>query len=235
MICPYCGYENPQEAMQEHGRELEHLHQATEDVKGLKDRTAKKAVRKSTRVIGCVVGAFLVLAVIVYLVTAHQANTALSRQNDQISTLESYYTSGDYEQMTKYLEQCENSSRQVYHKYRLTAMAYEAKVSSLPWLETELENVITGNTTEQLASCYQYVLEDLSRIRGYAAEGYVYGEGDAMDAFDAEYMDLLMRKGFLTEEEIDEAVSKSAEAAEEAAAELAGLSYERLTREMTQQ
>ena len=226
--CPYCGYENHDQAKLQHKSEIASVYDKIARLLRRPEERAQKATAGIIRVTKRIILLFLVLAVLALGIAAFWPKIALSRQNQALETLEGYYAAGDYDSMAAFLDKRSDSYKAVYDKYQTVAQLH----SALEYLEESIPETLDLIRTDPSASnLLEYDLcrlfELLLRCGQLETAGYVYDEEAAVDQF-RQRASMLLDALLFTEDMIREGL-RIAEAEDQDYSELTNTVAELLT------
>ena len=171
----------------------------------------EKLVKKTTKTMFYLAGGlFAGVILLLIVVTAFSkivSSDMLDRQEKEIAKLEGYYSKADYEAMCNYLEEIDKRGgsyekyNRIYDLYANMDWKIEAVKDNLEYAETiELD---ASNVAADLERC----LAELKTIADMEALQFPYGEKEGALYVKSQYVDALKNYAFLTEAEIESAIS----------------------------
>ena len=209
LVCPYCGFENIEQAVDEQQDYIDDYRKKTNELK----KEPKKIARFSGKIILLLAGAALVLFLVALgiasLIRAINGDKNLGKHKEDIAILEEYYNNGDYKELSEYLDKLEAKYSDSYEKYYIVYNLYDDYLFLEDSTKSDAEFYIEygyENEGELLEYSLYLCCENLVKINEFKENGYVYGEEKAARDFEKYLKALLTENFWMTEEEIEEAV-----------------------------
>lgn len=204
LVCPYCGSENENRAREE---QLDYIEEVKEKIEEVRSQAPVKAAKRASdmvvKIVGAMIGVFLVVALAVWAYSTFSANGALKKQTKQIEKLEAFYQAQEFEKMSEFIEK-EKLRGATFYKYIDIADLYDR----VPYIMEEMDFCLDKVQRYELeANDVVWELMDglyqLKHIYDYEQEGFIYGNEDAAAAIREIYIEKMTKVFLLTEEEID--------------------------------
>lgn len=209
LVCPYCGFENFEQAVDEQQDYIDDYNKKTSELK----KEPKRIARFSGKVILMMAGAVLVLFLtalgIASLIRVIRGDVNLGNHKEDIAILEEYYNQGKYKELSEYLDKLEAKYSDSYEKYYIVYNMYddylflEDSTRSNAELYIDYAYEDDGELLEYSLYC---CCENLANIYELRENGYVYGEEEAAEDFEKKFRSLLSENFRMTDEEIEEAI-----------------------------
>ncbi len=210
LLCPYCNTENETVAAEEHRNEVNSILDQAEELKTRPERIAEKVNHKANRFACIAVAVFAVLLLLVYVVTRILGDTSGDKQEKKVAKLEKYYVAGDYAGMCECLDSTEDAYGALFQKYRSVQRAYRY----MDDMEGDYKNIkeyreesLSQSERESRAFVVALYLGNsrnvLHMVEEAEAEGFRYGESEAMLFFREEVYRLMKEYAGITEDEIE--------------------------------
>ena len=207
LLCPYCGAENFQVAKEQQDEYVKNYKRKKKEIKRMPEKLVKKTTKSMFYLAG---GLFIGVILLLIVVTAFSkivSSDMLARQEKELANLESYYVQGDYETMCNYLEKIDKRGGS-YEKYNRIYDLYRNMDWKIQAVKDNLEyaKAIELDAT-YVAADLERCLEELKTISEMETLQFPYGEKEGALYVKAQYMDALKNYAFLTEAEIESAIS----------------------------
>lgn len=211
IVCPYCGFENIEQALDEQKDYIDDYKRKTKELK----KKPKKIVRFSRKVILTIFGGILALFILVLVIasivrTISGDDTDLGKQKEELRILEEYYSHKDYQKLYDYLDDVENKHSDSYEKYYIAYRMYDdylfVEEQAVDCANLYIEYQV-DNDGENLVYSVYLCCENLNKIKELRDNGYVYGEDEVAEDFDRKFKAVLSDHLKMTDEEIEEAIN----------------------------
>lgn len=209
--CPYCSAENVEESYRRQKEYVDGYKEKSSFLLHLPNRIVNTTgnIMNKTALYGILF--FLLVLLISFIGVKIFTASSTSRMDRQIEKMESYYVEGNYEKLESYYYSVDYLGGAAYEKYYRTVYVY----GKLEWLFVCLEE-LGGDYVEYLSvETVEETLEDtislLHEIEDMEADGFRYGEGEAMLEFKEQIMDKVETYVPLTEEEFQTAYDRFVE------------------------
>lgn len=152
---------------------------------------------------------FLLVLVIGFVGSYLYSATAVGRMDRQIEKLEEYYVAQDYEGLREYYYSLDSTYGGSYEKYdRVIDIHWRLHNRLADFENWHNSHYLEHYTAEEMEREYASLVALVHDIRELEAEGYLYGEGEAIESFKAE-LELAMEKSVpISEEELEMAVAR---------------------------
>ena len=211
LICPYCGAENEELARRAQAEEIQYYKNKTSELKELPDRVVKASGKWILRIVVAALVVFIAAFILVRIINCNADKKSVDKLNNETATLEEYYKSGNYAEMSKYLDSLEYRGA-TFEKYRRVARLYDSVDWRIDAVKNEYEYICfadeTDISTPMTAASFEYVITELVSIAAYEDEGYIYGEGQGCEYVKTIYYEYLSSLFGLSKTDIDAAVEK---------------------------
>ncbi len=206
VVCPYCGFENVAAAAREEQARLQNMNIMHQ--KEMQEIPEKMVKKHSKRVIIVVVIVAIVLAVGVLLAirgTVNYKKTEVikyDKKQEMLDKLEELYQKGDYEAVkdTYYDSDYYGAS---FGKYANTAEIFYLCKYGKETLTNSYESESLCNV-EEVSNNLLNSFYALHRINQFRDEGFIYGEGEAVEKMEKELLDVMQGIWKMTDAEISE-------------------------------
>lgn len=210
LLCPYCKTENEEVAHAEHKEEINKILDKAEELATRPERIAEKVNHKANRFACIAAAVFALLLLLVFVISRILGDTSGNKQEKKVAQLEKFYVAGDYAGMCECLDSMEDAYGALFQKYRSVQRAYRY----MDDMESDYENIkeyreeeVSESVMESrvfLVGLYLGNSRDvLHMVEQAEAEGFRYGESEAMLSFREEVYRLLKEYAAVTEEEME--------------------------------
>lgn len=207
LLCPYCKGENFDVAKKQQEDYVNQYRKKQEDLK----KAPEKVVKKTTKyllygAVGLLI-IFVLTLIVVFAFSKVTQGDMLAMQEMETAKLEEYYIAGDYENMCKYLDKIGKSGGS-YEKYWRIYWLYSGMDWKIEALKNNLEyagkiELDVTTVEDDLERC----MAVLSEISAMEELDFPYGEEDGALYVKNQYVTALKNYMFLTEDEIESAIS----------------------------
>lgn len=207
--CPYCDAENIEVSYRKQRDYVNNYKKKGNFFAMLPNLLVHQAggmMKKTALIVGCV---FLVVLFIGFVGSYLYSATAVDRMDRQIEKLEEYYVAQDYDGLREYYYSLDSAYGGSYEKYYRVINIHSRLQNRLDDLEN-WKNVhyLEHYTAEDMERKYASLVALVSDIRALEAEGYLYGEGEAIESFKTE-LEFAMEKFVpISEEELETAIER---------------------------
>lgn len=209
LLCPYCKTENEEVAHAEHKEEINEILDKAEELATRPERIAEKVNHKISRAACFVAAGFAVLLLLVFVISRILGDTSGNKQEKKVAKLEKFYVAGDYAGMSECLDSMEDAYGALFQKYRSVQRAYRY----MDEMESDYRNIKEyreDDVSERVRESQAFVValylgnsrDVLHMVEEAEAEGFRYGESEAMLFFREEVYRLMKEYAGITEEEI---------------------------------
>lgn len=211
LLCPYCGCENYEQAVDEQQDYIEDYRDKTNALK----KEPKRIARFSGKVILMVfVGIFAMFVIILFAASAirglSDSDKNLDKHKEDIEILEEYYNQKAYQELYDYMDKMDNRYSDSYEKYYIIYRMYddyifvEEQAAESAQLHSEYQFEDDG----EIFIYYVYLCcDNINRIIELRENGYVYGEEEVVEDFEQKFKDVMTNHLKMTDEEINEAIN----------------------------
>lgn len=210
LLCPYCNTENEEVAHEEHKEEINEILDKAEELTTRPERIAAKVNHKISRAACFGAAGFAVLLLLVFIISRILGDTSGDKQEKKVAKLEKFYAAGDYAGMCECLDSMEDAYGALFQKYRSVQRAYrymDDMESDYKNIKAYREEEVSESVMESrvfLVGLYLGNSRDvLHMVEEAEAEGFRYGESEAMLSFREEVYRLMKEDAAVTEEEIE--------------------------------
>lgn len=203
--CPYCGYEDENEAAKRHEAELADIYKRADELVKKPEKAVKKASSALVRICIAIVILFIAGIAVATVYSKFAPELEYNKQQAELETLEEVYQSGDYAELPKLLADIDGAYQAVYGKYRVVGNIY---------YDLEMYERDCCSTIEFVAGypdgydLLDYEFEGFFSILYECGElrnaGFVYGEGAAIEKAETKVTELLRDLLCLSDEEISD-------------------------------
>lgn len=207
--CPYCDAENVEVSYRKQQDYVNSYKKKANFFAKLPDRLVHQTgsvMGRTALIIGVV---FLLVLIIGFIGAYLYSATAVGRMDRQIEKLEEYYVAQDYEGLREYYYSLDSTYGGSYEKYDRVIDIYRRLQNRLNDFENWQDPLYLEHyTVEDIEREFASLVALVHDIRELEAEGYLYGEGEAIESFKAE-LELAMEKSVpISEEELEAALER---------------------------
>ena len=211
LVCPYCGFENYEQAVDEQQDYIDDYREKTKELK----KEPKKLARLSGKVVlllfGGVLALFLLALVIASVIRGLSGDDKnLGKHKEDIGILEEYYNQKEYQKLYDYMDEMDNRYSDSYEKYYIVYRMYDdykfvdEQAADCAKLYAEFQY---ENEGENLVYSLYLCCDNLNKLRELRENGYVYGEKEVAEDFEQKFKAVMSNHLKMTDEEIDEAIN----------------------------
>ena len=189
--CPYCGHEIMSRAEEAAQRGIDETYRAAEEVRTRPARRLKRATKRLLIAFACVAAAFVVIFAVSQIVAHVQNSTAVARHEKTLQELEEYYRAGEYDEMNALLFSLSDSYSASYGKYARVGELFLTLETCRESAESDVAFAKDGIGDEILFRYdIDHIFSSIRQIDEYESEGFVYGEGDVLNAFRSKFFNI---------------------------------------------
>lgn len=207
LLCQYCGTENSEVAKKQQEAYLEGYKKKRDELKNAPKKVLKKTTKTLFYALAILLGGLALILVVIFAFSKVTSGDLLAQQEEEIERLEQYYIAGDYETMCDYFAQIGKRGGS-YEKYDRIYDIYWDLDDNIATLKNEweyagvIELEVTG-VERAIEAC----IGRLAEIKEMEDFDFPYGEKEGALYVREQYMQALKSYMFLTEEEIESAIS----------------------------
>lgn len=211
LICPYCGFENYEQALDEQQDYIDDYKDKTKELKKEPKRLARFSGKIILLIFGCMLALFLiVLAVASVIRGMSDDDKKLGKHKEDMEILEEYYSQGEYQKLYDYMEEMDNKYSESYEKYYIIYRMYDdykfANEQAADGAKFYSEYQFEGDG--EIFAYYIYLCcDNINKIIELRENGYVYGEGEAVEDFEKKFKDVMSIHLKMTPQEIEDAIN----------------------------
>lgn len=233
LCCPYCGWENQKLAEEHQQKKIASIYNKAADLFRLPEQMVKKIFHRILIAAGAGLALYVVILIIISISNAVRVDNSYRIQQENLEKLESYYQTGEFEEMHDYLYTIDGYYSATYHKYYIIGTIADTYSYTRKNLE-ELRKYDVKYLTDGEILIYDLyaLLNRLADICELEEKGFVYGEKEVALDFKEKITALLHDELYLTDEEIEGAIPIAKDKAKLTA--LAEESLRRMKEERTQ-
>lgn len=207
VVCPYCGTENFEVAKKQQEEYVKEYRHKKKVVKTVPERFVRKTTKTMFYIAGGVLAAIILLLIVAGAFSRVASGALLATQKKELEKLEKYYSAGDYEAMCDYLESIHKWGGS-YEKYDRIYRLYMGMDWKIEAIKSNLEYVgIIELDASDVESDIERCIAELAKITEMEKLGFPYGEKEGVLFIKSQYTDTLKTYAFLTDAEIESAVS----------------------------
>ena len=207
--CPYCGSENVSVSLKEQEEFLENFRELR---RRLNDELPRQMLRSATgriaRTAVVIILVFTILIAAAAVISVLRVKQKRSFQQEALETLEKYYDSNMYEEMTEYYYDHDELYSSTYHKYFYLTEIYHWYTTGKEWLESDLDfyskqSGDPGLWTDSISNDINYLFRAMSMLKELEDNGYVYNEKEGAEYLRGLTMQVLTDTCGFSQEQID--------------------------------
>ncbi len=207
LLCPFCDTENEKVAKKQQEDYVNYYAQKKEELKKTPERVVNNTAKILIYSAAGLFIAFILIFIVIYAFSKVTDADLLAKQQEEIEILENYYQAGDYDNMCKYLDLFKKNGGS-YEKYIRVAELYEGIGWRIELLRENYEAIgekeLNAVYVESDFECCIKVLDEIAEIEEY---NFPYNEQAGVLYVKDVYITALKQYMFLTDEEIESAVS----------------------------
>lgn len=189
ITCPFCGAENVEEAYRRQEDYVDRLRRKSEFLARLPEWCVKIIgnAMKHFAIIGAVF--FVVVLIIAFLVVSIQGSMGVRKMERNLAKLEKLYDKGDYEKLSDFYWDLDDTYGGSYEKYYRTISVYNRTEWVMYQMEKLSDDYVEYITEDEMDSMLQDLVKTLYEIEEMEKLGFIYEEGEAMLEFRKILMD----------------------------------------------
>lgn len=207
LLCPYCDTENEKVAKKQQEDYVNYYEQKKEGLKKTPEKVVKNTAKILLYVTAGLLIAFVLIFIVIYAFSKVTDADMLAQQEEELEILEGYYQAGDYDNMCKYLDLFRKNGGS-YEKYIRISELYEGMDWRIELLKNNYEDVgVKELNAVYVESDFECCIKVLAQIAEMEEYNFPYNEETGALYVKEQYMNALKQYMFLTDEEIESAVS----------------------------
>ena len=206
LVCPYCGYENFEQAVEEQEEFVDNYSKMTKEVKKKPEKAAKKAGKIIILMVLLAIILFaIVLAVAFIIRKSGGEDKKVEEYKQHIEILEQYYVDDDYKKMFTYMEGLDDNHYSVYEKYSIACDLYDDYLFAKDCTVDAVDIYGEYKGDPEVLSFYiRLNCQNLNDIKLLRENEYEYEEKKAAEYFEKKNRETMKKYLLMNDEEIEE-------------------------------
>ncbi|MBE5926322.1 MAG: hypothetical protein E7270_05100 [Lachnospiraceae bacterium] len=211
LVCPYCGFENYEQAFDEQQDYIEDYKKKTKELKKEPKRLARFSGKIILLIFVVILTLFLIALAVAAVIRERTGDDKnLSKHKEDVAVLEEYYNQMEYQNLYDYMEGMDNRYSDSYEKYYIIYRMYDDYIfvdEQAADCARLYEEFRYENDGENLVYSLYLCCDNLNKLKEFRENGYVYGEEEVAKDFEKKFKYVMSNHLKMTEEEIDEAIN----------------------------